>query len=247
MDFCSFGLPFSSFKFDTDSNTFLLVKSDKNKIISLCQKKRTGVMCGECLKGYSVVFGSGECMECTNWSLFTLGFYIICGPLLISVFYSLRQTLTAGTLNGSIFFVQAANVGILQALHAFESYHFGLSKFLIVFLSLLNFNLGFPLCFFKGMDEVWKTGPCLAFPVYLLVIVLVITVFSHYSSRLSNRISHSSVQVLITVVHLSVSNLLTTIILLMYSHLLSSTQIQVMNWFGIEMVGFIFIIINTIY
>ena len=212
MDVCSLGLLFSSFKFDNDSNTFLLVNSDKNKVISLCQKKRTGVMCGECLKGYSVVFGSGECMECTNWSLFTLGFYIICGPLLIFVLYSLRLTLTAGTLNGLIFFVQATNVGILQALHAFESYHFGLSKFLIVFLSLLNFNLGFPLCFFEGMDEVWKTGLCLAFPVYLLVIVLVFIVFSHYSSRLSNRISHSSVQVLITVVHLSISNLLITII-----------------------------------
>ena len=212
MDVCSLGLLFSSFKFDTDSNTFLIVNSDKNKMISLCQKKRTGVMCGECLKGYSVVFGSGECMECTNWSLFTLGFYIICGPLLIFVLYSLRLTLTAGTLNGLIFFVQATNVGILQALHAFESYHFGLSKFLIVFLSLLNFNLGFPLCFFKEMDEVWKTGLCLAFPVYLLVIVIVLIVFSQYSSRLSNRISHSSVQVLITVVHLSVSNLLITII-----------------------------------
>ena len=48
------------------------------------------------------------------------------------------------------------------------------------------------------------------FPVYLLTIVIGLIIISRYSVRLSNRIADSSVQVLVTVVHLSVATLLSS-------------------------------------
>ena len=58
------------------------------------------------------------------------------------------------------------------------------------------------------MTELWKSGIGLMFPVYLLTIVIGLIIISRYSVRLSNRIADSSVQVLVTVVHLSVYNTL---------------------------------------
>ena len=82
----------------------------------------------------------------------------------------------------------------------------------IVFLSALILGLGFPLCFYNGMTELWKAGLSLLFPLYLLTIVVVLIILSHYFLRLSNRISHSSGQILVTVVHLSFGKLLGSII-----------------------------------
>ena len=62
------------------------------------------------------------------------------------------------------------------------------------------------------MTELWKAGLSLLFPLYLLIIVVVLIIFSRFSLRLSNRIADSSVQVLVTVVHLSFGRLLGAII-----------------------------------
>ena len=61
------------------------------------------------------------------------------------------------------------------------------------------------------MTELWKSGLGLLFPVYLLSIVIGLIIISRYSVRLSNRIANSSIQVLVTVVHLSFSTLLTSL------------------------------------
>ena len=58
------------------------------------------------------------------------------------------------------------------------------------------------------MNETWKSGLYLVFPIYLLSIVVIIILLSHNSTWLSNKTSRFSVQVLITIVHISFSNLL---------------------------------------
>ena len=62
------------------------------------------------------------------------------------------------------------------------------------------------------MTELWKACFSLLFPLYLLTIVVVLIILSCFSLRLSNRIAHSSFQVLVTVVHLSFGRLLGAII-----------------------------------
>ena len=182
----------------------------------LCLYHREGPLCGSCgrLKNgqkLSVVFGSTECRQCSNWWLLTIVLYAIAGPLLIYLLYALRLTLTTGTLNGIIFYAHMANCGItdllLLNLHQ-EPY----SKFSFIFLSILNLNLGFPLCFYDGMTELWKAGLSLLFPFYLLTIVVILIILSRFSPKVSNRIANSSVQVLVTIVHLSFSKLLLAII-----------------------------------
>ena len=180
----------------------------------LCINHREGPLCGKCKDGLSVVFGSQKCMHCSNKWIWTALVQVASGPIIIYLLYALRLTLTTGTLNGIIFYAQAANGGLtgLLLLHSGNIVLTVAGKFVDGFLSILNLNLGFPLCLYDGMTELLKTGLSLVFPIYLLIIVVILIILSRYSIWLSNRISHSSVQVLVTVVHLSFSKLLKAII-----------------------------------
>ena len=183
---------------------------------SLCSDNREGPLCSQCTPGYSVTFGSNQCEKCSNWWLLTLIVYGLAGASLIYLLYALNLTLTTGKLNGIIFYSQ-----ILYNTHTMLHYHNavddGLVKFIFFCLRgvllLINLNISFniPLCFYDGMTELWKSGLGLLFPVYLLSIVIGLIIISRYSVRLSNRIANSSIQVLVTVVHLSFSTLLTSL------------------------------------
>ena len=202
----------------TGHDTFFVthqIKNGKFDRTPLCINHREGTLCGKCKDGLSAVFGSQKCMRCSNKWIWTVLVQVALGPIVIYLLYVLRLTLTAGTLNGIIFYAQAANGGLMDLLSLHSGVNFVLTtaaKLSIGFLSVLNLNLGLPLCFYDGMTELWKTGLSLLFPIYLLTIVVVLIILSRYSTWLSNRISHSSVQVLVTVVHLSFSKLLIAII-----------------------------------
>ena len=195
--------------FQYKNNTFALTTKDFSITSSLCLYKREGILCSKCSTvngvNYSVVFGSTECRQCSNWWLWTIVLYALAGFLLIYLLYALRLTLATGTINGIIFYVQVANAGLYDVL---SSQCYRIKNFAMFFISIMNLNLGFPLCFYNGMTEFWKAGLNLLFPLYLLIIVVVLIILSRFSLRLSNRIAHSSVQVLVTVVHLSFSKLL---------------------------------------
>ena len=212
--YCNSDITFNVLRYNI--NSFVLTTKDFSVISSLCIKNREGLLCSKCstVNGikYSVVFGSTECRQCSNWWLWTLVLYAVAGPLLIYLLFALRLTLTTGTFNGIIFYAQAANVGILDMLSVYNGKMEVVRKISIVLLSILNLGLGFPLCFYNGMTELWKAGLSLLFPLYLLTIVVVLIILSRFSLRLSNRIAHSSVQVLVTVVHLSFGKLLGAII-----------------------------------
>ena len=192
-----------------------------NETVRLCLDNRIGTLCGQCNEsnGYALAFGSNKCIECTNTGYYlslTIITHLVGGLILILIIYVLQLTLTTGTLNGIIFYAQAVNAGLMEQISVsyYHTYrHIGtILKICHTFLTFLNLDLGFSICSFKGMTQLWKTGLTLIFPIYLLTIVVVIIIASHYSTWFSNRTSHSSVQVLVTVVHLSFSKLLLALI-----------------------------------
>ena len=196
---------------------------------SLCLYQREGTLCGRCSGGLSVVFGSTECQHCSNAWIASLSIDLVTGPLLIYLLFALRLTLTTGTLNGIIFYAQAANCGLLDMLryHYFNSSIDRLSGFAIFIIHVLNLQTGFPRCFYNGMTELWKTSLDFVFPLYLLTIVIVLIILSHFSPKLSNRIAQSSVQVLVTVVHISFSKLLLQLINVMtYAEIYTSNDVH---------------------
>ena len=214
--YCNIGSQFDILYLNTNGS--YLSSSKTSKTIPLCFGSRTGILCGECIPNYSVVFGSSECKMCSSklWPLTSI-IYILTGPLLVFLLYILKLSLTTGTLNGIIFYAQVANLGLIKYLsipcsdeECANEYFF--VKFASAMLSLLNLNIGFSVCLYDGMTELWKTGLSLFFPVYLILIVCFLIILSHFSSKISNKLANSSVQVLITVVHLSLTKLFQTFI-----------------------------------
>uniref|UniRef100_A0A1X7TKK9 Uncharacterized protein n=1 Tax=Amphimedon queenslandica TaxID=400682 RepID=A0A1X7TKK9_AMPQE len=214
--YCNIGSQMDSIQLNS-SGSYLGSTANSTISLPLCYGSRTGEACGECISNYSVVFGSTECKDCSSifWP-FTAILYIIAGPLLVLLLYTLKLTLTTGTLNGIIFYAQIANIGIVHYLNIPCNECTKELVYLIrpasVFISWLNLNLGFPLCFCNGMTEIWKAGLSLLFPVYLILIVGLLIILSRYSVTISNCFSRSSIQVLVTIVHLSFTKLLQSVL-----------------------------------
>ena len=186
-----------------DTNVAIADYDDLNNSVPLCIDNREGLLCSQCPPGYSVVFGSYECKQCSNWWLFTLIIYAVSGPLLIYLFYVLKLTLTTGSLNGIIFCVQL--LGFIDPPSVDKK---GMN---ILLNGWTNYDLSFPLCLYNGMTELWKYGLITMYQVYILSILLGIIVLSRFSVKISNKIANSSVQILVTGVHISFSYLLTLI------------------------------------
>ena len=196
-------------------NNVMLARSDDdyNYKGNLCAHNREGPLCSQCAPGYSAVFGSVyHCKQCSNWWLMTLIVYGVAGPLLIYFLYAFNLTLTTGRINAIILYAQIMNTHVpwpytfLNNDSTLKTVYFIVSG--LLFLVNLNLTFDLPFCLYDGMTELWKSGIGLMFPVYLLTIVIGLIIISRYSVRLSNRIADSSVQVLVTVVHLSFSTLL---------------------------------------
>ena len=217
VEYCTVNKKYRFFKISDNKQVTLFNPENSSDHESLCQFNRTGVLCSQCPHGTTVVLGSPECKHCpVGYTVLTVFIFLLAGPLLIFSLYALQLTLTTGTLNGVIFYAQAANAGLVDMLdihltagHSASTAVWIIGRICIAILSFLNLNLGgFSLCFLENLSQLSKAGLSLLFPIYLLTIVVILIFFSRFSQKLSNHISRSSVQVLVTVVHLSFSNLL---------------------------------------
>ena len=169
----------------------------------LCMSGHTGILCGACKDDLSSIFGSANCKKCTNSWLATILIFAVLGPLLVILLFLLNLTVAQGTINGLIFY---ANVVSVNANIFFRESNQG---FLFIFFSLLNLDLGFPLCFYNGMSELAKVGLQYIFPVYILLIGIVITALSQYSKVMQTILAQQSgLHVLSTMFYLSYSKIL---------------------------------------
>ena len=117
----------------------------------------------------------------------------------------LNLTVAVGTLNGLIFY---ANI-----IGANDSIFFtgpsSLTMFFYIFISWINLEVGFDTCFFEGMDTYWKTWLQLAFPSYVIFLVVMVIIVSEHSIRFSHLIAKKNpVATLATLILLSYTTFL---------------------------------------
>ena len=178
---------------------------------SQCANNRGGILCGKCLPNHSLSLGSSKCIQCPdNWygSLITIivaAFFA--GIILVVALLVLNLTVAVGTLNSVIFY---ANV-----IYANRSIYFHHSSlvFASTFVSWINLNIGFDVCFIEGLDSYTKTWLELAFPIYIIILVVLIIIVSSHSSKFSHQLGKKNpVATLATLILLSYTKLLETII-----------------------------------
>ena len=77
---------------------------------SQCQFSRSGILCGHCQQGLSTVFGSSNCQQCSSIYLFLIVPIAIAGLVLVLLLFILNLTVTDGTINAFILYVNIISI-----------------------------------------------------------------------------------------------------------------------------------------
>ena len=174
-----------------------------------CAYSRAGVLCGACRVNLSISLGSSLCLECPrHWPavfIVIVVVFILAGLLLVAVMLALNLTVATGLITSFIFY---ANIVAVNNMFFSNS----APGFATVFVAWLNLDIGFDVCFFDGLDTYTKTWLKLAFPLYIITLVVVIIIVSRKSPKFTRLIGRRD----------PVSTL-ATLILLSYAKMLSVT------------------------
>ena len=176
-----------------------------------CAYNRRGILCGACQKDLSLSLGSSRCLPCHSyWPAVLIVIFltsIIAGILLVVALLALNMTVAAGLINGFIFY---ANIVAANSAVFFPSSE---PIYATVFVAWLNLDIGFDVCFFDGLDAYIKTWLQLAFPVYIISLVIVVIIVSEYSPRFAGLIGkRDPIATLATLILLSYAKLLSVTI-----------------------------------
>ena len=167
-----------------------------------CLHNRSGILCGQCAEGFSLMLGSNKCRVCTNHYLALIAAFVFAGLCLCVILLTLNLTMSVGSINGLLFY---ANMVKLNRSVLFSS---GQIPVLSQFIAWLNLDLGIETCFFNGLDGYWKTWLQFAFSLSLITGLIICC---RYSGKLSRLCGNNVVPVLSTLILMAHSKLLITI------------------------------------
>ena len=178
-----------------------------------CQFNRTGLLCGRCREGFSAVFGTSQCKQCTNNYLFLLLPLTVAGIAVIMFLFMTNLTVANGNINGLIFY---ANIVSINGPVLFSSYT--TTKYVSILISWLNLDLGIETCFYNGMDDYTKMWLQLIFPIYLIFLATLLIITSRYSTKIQRLTAHRALPVLATLFLLSYTKILRTVSSVLFSY-----------------------------
>ena len=182
-----------------------------------CALNRSGLLCGECDNGLSLMLGSNKCGQCNNGYLALIIPFSLAGIALVVLLVALNLTVTVGTINGLLFFANLFKI--------YEPLLSGIANVPVLsqFISWINLDLGIETCFFVGMNSCYKTLLQFIFPFYLWFLIILIILLSRRFSKLSHIIGNNAVPVLCTLLLLSYTKILRTIVSIFIFAKFSST------------------------
>ena len=172
-----------------------------------CDHNHMGILCGSCQDNHSIAFGGLHCLQCSNSYLALILPFTLAGLVLVATILLLKLCANAnGTINGLIFYanVVQANRSVFVPL--------GDTSILTVFIAWLNLDLGIETCFYDGMNTYVFTWLQFLFPFYVWILIIIIIVMCHYSTRVSKVFGTNPVTALATLLLLSYSKILRTVI-----------------------------------
>ena len=148
-----------------------------------CAYNRSGVLCGKCEPGLSLVFTTSRCERCSDIYLLLITLFALADILLVVLILVLNITIATGNMHGLIFYanIVAANRVIFPL---------SLNNLLSVFISWVNLDLGIETCFYDGMNSQAKVLLQLVFPAYLFLLMFLLIILSKYFSSFARLLSN---------------------------------------------------------
>ena len=168
---------------------------------------RTGLLCGKCEDGYSIIFGGNECYRCKNGSLSWIIYFALAGVGIVLAISFVQLTVSDGYLNGIILYANIVSLYVHILATGSSATH------LFVVIAWLNLDLGIDTCFYDGMDSLARAGLRFVFPLYLYVlmgVIMLIAKKSHWFTMRFNKSGFSAAKLFATLMLMSYTSLLET-------------------------------------
>ena len=228
-------------------DTCLYCKDSRRQIVTslmddsdeLCFGNRTGVMCGQCIEGYSLQLGGYKCADCSGSTLkgvVLVLVFVLSGIALVLLLLYFNLTVSTGTVNGFIFYsnIVYLNSDNMLPLSDQESTHLqNAVKILSTLQAWVNLDFGIVTCFFDGYSTYISAWMQFAFPLYIWCLVLLIVLASRYSKRVAKLTRSNTVPVLATLLLLSYTKLLHVCVKVSYftrPFLLNGVRAEKIRW-----------------
>ena len=183
-----------------------------------CNLNHSGTLCGECQPGLSLALGSNQCLHCPNTNIALLIPHALAGVVLVFFIKILHLTISQGTLNGLIYYINIVKANDFLLLTE------GKTNPLAVFIAWLNLDWGIETCFFSGLTVYGKMWLQFVFPVYIWSIAGPIIIVAKYSDRAAKLFGNNSVPVLATLFLFSYAKLFRAIITVLSFTMLSTAH-----------------------
>ena len=171
-----------------------------------CEFNRSGILCGGCQPGLSLMLGGVQCGVCSNKNIALIIPFLLAGVVLVFFLKISNLTASQGFINSLVFYASIVKANE----HIFLPQ--ANTNPLTLFISWLNLDLGVQTCFFNGLSAYTKTWLQFIFPFYIWGITGVTIISARYSTRIARISGNNSVPVLATLFLLSYAKLLGIII-----------------------------------
>ena len=171
-----------------------------------CEFNHSGILCGGCQPGLSLMLGRAQCGVCSNKHLALIIPFLLAGVVLVFFLKISNLTTSEGFINSLVFYTTIVKANE----HIFLPQ--ANTNPLTLFISWLNLDLGVQTCFFNGLSVYTKTWLQFIFPFYIWSITGVIIISARYSTWIARITRKNSVPVLATLFLLSYAKLLGIII-----------------------------------
>ena len=193
---------------------------------SLCRPHRTGILCGACAEGYSELFTSSDCGQCSNTAILYIGAIALLGVIIVLFLFCFRVTISENYFASYFFYAATIRSSMKQDLLQTTN------PLLAVSYAVLNMELGFKHCVFNGMNNLSKMALAYMLPIYIWLMVIGLILVSKRSSKVSNLTSHSSIQVLATLCYMSFAKVLRNIVITLTYASLKTPEGDYLVWYG---------------
>ena len=170
-----------------------------------CLYNRSGLLCGQCADGLSLMLGSNQCGQCTNDYLALIVAFAVGGLALVAFLIALNLTVSVGTINGLIFYANVVKI--------YEPFFFPIGPIQVLsrFVSWVNLDLSVETCFYHNLSSCHKAWLQFVFPGYVWFILILIIILSQYSSKMVRLVGRQAIPVLATMILLSYTKLIRTV------------------------------------
>ena len=198
-----------------------------------CALNRSGILCGQCSDGLSLMLGSNRCGLCTdNDGMSFVILFLASGFILVILIIVLDLTVTVGTINGLLFYVNVIKIN--QPLYFPESRSI---PFVTQWILWLNLELGIETCFYNGLTPILKAWFQYVYMFYIFLLTCCLLIVANCCTR-SKRFGRVKqflydikfTSIFPTLLLVAYTKLLNTLLIVFQSTVISCDDVWNVHW-----------------